>query len=448
MLGLGKSGYSAALYLAKRGARVFASELSAREGGRAKLAEDLESAGIRLEFGRHTDEALTWGDSVIVSPGIPPFAEAVRKARQSGSEIICDIELAFRQTDVPIIAVTGTNGKSTTCSLVSHMLASAGKKAPACGNFGEPVLAELEKAPDYLVVEVSSFQLEYCSRLSPFVAVWLNLTPDHLDWHGSLDAYIEAKRRLFAQQRANSYAVLNLDDSVVSATQTQAEIFPFSVKQSLAHVVQGAFIRDGFLCYRYLGESHLVLSPQELKIRGEHNMENALAAISVCAPIGLTADDMAGALRTFKPLEHRLEHVGCIDGIDYYNDSKATNTTSAVKALGSFPQRKVVLIAGGRDKGTPLIDFVEAVKRHAAFVVLIGEAAPRFEQDLRAAGFESIACADTLAEATEMAGQLKAGPVLLSPACSSFDMFSNYEERGRVFKDIVGAKATRLTPSG
>ena len=447
VLGLGKSGASAALYLAKRGARVFLSEGSELTESKRKQAEELTALGVRVEAGGHSDEALAFGELVVTSPGVAPHSPAIRQALAQGKEVICDVELAFRESRVPIIGITGTNGKSTTCALVSHILQKTGRVAPACGNFGVPILSQLDKKPDFLVVEVSSYQLAYCSAFAPAIGVWLNLTPDHLDWHGSLDEYVAAKRKLFANQRHDQYAVLNMDDPLVANCNTRSEVFPFSVATDLADCVQGAFVRDGFLAYRIHGRSRVVCSPDELKIRGRHNMENALAAISVAAILEVEPLEIELYLKDFEALEHRLEYVGTADGVAYYNDSKATNPTSAVKALESFPNEKVVLIAGGRDKGTSLDEFVKAVKRHAAAVILIGEARARFAGALASGGFPMIYSVDDLAQAIDVGGQLKQGPVLLSPACASFDMFSDYEDRGRVFKDLVRARIQRLAPS-
>ncbi len=446
VLGLGRSGASAAAYLSERGATVLLSESASGAGNEQKI-EELQASGVQVELGGHSDQAISNADLVIVSPGIKPTSEVIQRAYALGKEVICDVELAYRETTTPIIAVTGTNGKSTTCALISHMLTKAGRVAPACGNFGVPILDQLGKKPDFLVVEVSSFQLTYCSTFAPKIAVWLNLTPDHLDWHGDLDSYVKAKERLFANQKPDQYAVLNHDDSTVASVSTRAEIFPFSVSTDLDNAVQGAFMKHEFLSYRIYGRTSIVCAKEELQIIGRHNLENALAAISVGALLDLQSSEIESYLKDFKALEHRLEYVATVDGVPYFNDSKATNTASAIKALEAFATGKVVLIAGGRDKGTELADFVSSVNRHAAATILIGEAADRFEQALRQIGFEQIHRAGSMEEAVELGGRLKLGPVLLSPACASFDMFKDYEDRGRVFKDLVHARLKRLAPS-
>ena len=301
-----------------------------------------------------------------------------------------------------------------------------------------PILSTLERhTPDYLVVECSSYQLHYCKNLSPQIAVWLNLTPDHLDWHGSLDAYIKDKQKPFINQRKDQYSVLNVDDPTVAATPGRSQIFPISVESELDYAVQGAFMKQGYLAYRKGGRTKILCHSSELQILGKHNLENALAAIAVCAIIGVDASEIEMYLKEFAGLEHRLEFVGTINGVRFYNDSKATNTDSAIKALQSFPDDKVVLIAGGKDKLTDLGDFVHSVRNHASAVILIGEAKERFNVALREGGVANIYPVNTLEEAIVTGENLKLGPVLLSPACASFDMFKDFEDRGRVFKDIV-----------
>lgn len=447
ILGLGRSGVSAARYLIERGAKVFISDSSPLTDSLAQSKSEVEALGATVETGGHTEAVFKFSPLMIVSPGIAPGTDIIKKARALNKEIICDVELAYRETKTPIVAVTGTNGKSTTCALISFLLEKSGRLAPACGNFGVPVLSQLERKPDYLVVEVSSYQLEYTSNFAPQVAVWLNLTPDHLDWHGGLQEYISAKKKLFANQSHEQYAVLNMDDATVRQTMTRSEIFPFSATSALEHMVQGAFVNHDMLCYRLHARSRIVARLDELQIRGRHNVENALSAIATVAILKMEPVEISLYIKEFKGLEHRLEFVGKVDGIDFYNDSKATNPESAIKALESFPDEKVVLIAGGRDKGTSLDEFVHSVRNYAHAVILLGEAKERFEKSLREGGFESIHKVGSLEEAVDLGQKLKLGPVLLSPACASFDMFKDFENRGRVFKDIVRSRLEKVAPS-
>jgi UDP-N-acetylmuramoylalanine--D-glutamate ligase len=444
VLGLGRSGISAAEYLAKRKARVLLSESTEVNETKAEQASKLRAQGIEVEFGGHSDRAKNFSRLVVVSPGIAPGSEIIQQLAEMGKDVICDVELAFRDTKIPLVGITGTNGKSTTTALVSHVLSTAGFKAPACGNIGVPVLAELEKQPDFLVTEISSYQLHYCSTLAPKVAVWTNLTPDHIEWHGNLQSYTEAKQKLFANQESNQYAVLNADDPIVSQFSPNSEIFQFSVNTTLDSSVQCAFMQYGFLVYRTCGRTQILCHKEDLKIFGNHNLENALAAVSVSAVLNVPVEKIIEALKTFPGLEHRLEFVTAINGIKYYNDSKGTNTDSTIKALEAFGSQKVVLIAGGKDKHTPLDELVHCIAGHTSDVILLGEAKERFRRALSDSGYKNIQIVQSMEEAVEVASGLGKGPVVLSPACASFDMFKDFEDRGRVFKNLVHARAERM----
>jgi UDP-N-acetylmuramoylalanine--D-glutamate ligase len=449
VLGLGRSGTSAAEYLLKHGAQVTLSERSNVEGDRLQEVENLRKLGATVETGAHSEYAISSADLIVVSPGIPPSSEVIRRAQDEGKEVICDIELAYRDSvgRVPIIGITGTNGKSTTCAMISHILEKSGLKAPACGNFGVPILDQLEKKPDYLVAEVSSYQLHYCPTFAPKIGVWLNLTPDHIEWHGGLNGYIEAKQRMFLNQSEDKYAVLNDDDPIVANFEPPSEIFPFSVQSEEESAIQAAYMRGEYLCYRMDGESNLVCSIDDLKIIGKHNLENALAAIAVAALLRLRHEDIVLGVTSFRALEHRLEFVDTVGGVDFYNDSKATNPTSTVKALEAFGQKKVVLIAGGRDKGTSLDELVRAIRKHVSEVILIGEASERFAQALEQASYRHVKSVKSMEEAIDLGASMNKGPVVLSPACASFDMFKDYEERGRVFKNLVRARLEKIAAS-
>lgn len=450
VLGLGRSGSSTAAYLLARGAAVTVSEYGKAEGEKLAEAESIKKLGATVETGGHSDKAINGADLIVTSPGIAPHTEVIKRATDLGKEVISDIELAYREVkgDIPIIAITGTNGKSTTCALTSWILENCDLLAPACGNFGVPILDQIDKEPDYLVAEVSSYQLYYCPTFAPQIGVWLNLTPDHLEWHSGLNGYIEAKQKMFLNQTASDYAVLNDDDPIVANFSPPSEVFPFSVSTEEESAIQTAYMRGEYLCYRMDGMSNIVCSQDDLKIIGKHNLENALAAISVAAILRLPHEKLVRGLTSFRALEHRLEFVGTVDGVDFYNDSKATNPTSTVKALEAFGEyRKVVLIAGGRDKGTALDELVRAVRKHVAEVILIGEAKERFAEALQGAGFRNVKSAVSMEEAIDLGASLKKGPVVLSPACASFDMFKDYEDRGRVFKSLVRARLEKVAPS-
>lgn len=449
--GFGRSGLAAARYLTERGANVYVSDSQAESKINEAALTELNNLGVKYEFGEHSLEAIRFAETFVVSPGIPPYSDVIQMSRKTGKEVISDIELASRETNIPIIAITGTNGKSTTTALISHLLESCGFRAPVCGNIGVPILSLLNDEPDFLVAEVSSFQLEYCPTFAPMIGVFLNLTPDHIDWHKNIDNYVEAKRSMFRNQQLNQYAVLNMDDIVVAATRTIAEVFPFSTESGFDEYIQGTYVSDGFICCRRRMMDNVIMPVADLPIKGKHNVENALAAIGAAVIAGGASGSGIAAgtdlihrikegLKSFKGLEHRLEYAGTVDGVAFYNDSKATNTVSAIKALESFPQEQVVLIAGGKDKGTSLTEFVHVVRKSTSAVILIGEAAGRFENELRQGGVQNIYPVASLEAAVKLGLQLNQGPVLLSPACASFDMFKDYEERGRVFKDIVRAR--------
>jgi len=452
VFGLGRSGLASIRYLKRAGFDIFVSDSAPQDKVSDAVRAELKNLSVECEFGGHTELALAKAQTCIVSPGMAPNLPIIEKARERGIEVISDIEFASRQAEIakiPIVAVTGTNGKSTTTALISHILQEAGLSAPYCGNIGVPILevlseAEAGKKVDFLVAEVSSYQLEYCTDFAPKVALWLNLTPDHLDWHQGLEPYIKAKQKLFYKQGMSSFAILNFDDPIVIGTSTMAEIFPFSQKTELEGCVQGAYVSDNFICLRRNMQVHVLCRCDQLKIKGAHNVENALAAASCALLLGVDAKIISAALQSFTALEHRLEFIDTIDGIEFYNDSKATNTESTIKALEAFGNQKVILIAGGKDKGTALGDLAVKVRQGTSAVILIGEAAERFNQNFNQVGVQNIHRVATLDAAVKLALELKLGPVLLSPACASFDMFRDYEERGHVFKNIVRAKQKEL----
>ncbi|MCW5824519.1 MAG: UDP-N-acetylmuramoyl-L-alanine--D-glutamate ligase [Cyanobacteria bacterium TGS_CYA1] len=452
VFGLGRSGLASIRYLKRLGFDIFVSDAAPENKVPDTVREELKKLSVECEFGGHTQKCLAKAKLCIVSPGMAPNLPIIVTARERGIEVVSDIEFAFRRASeakMPIVAVTGTNGKSTTTALISHILSSSGLCAPYCGNIGVPILevlteAEEGKKVDFLVAEVSSYQLEYCTDFAPKVGVWLNLTPDHLDWHQGLEPYIKAKQKLFYKQGMSSFAVLNYDDPIVISTTTMAEIFPFSQKSELENCIQGAYVSDNFICLRRNMQVHVLCRVDQLKIKGAHNVENALAAASCALLLGVDSKAIASALQSFTALEHRLEFIDTIDGIEFFNDSKATNTESTIKALEAFGDQKVVLIAGGKDKGTSLTDLANRVRQCTSAVILIGEAADRFNLNFTQAGVQNIYRVATLDAAVKLALELKLGPVVLSPACASFDMFRDYEERGHVFKNIVRAKQKEL----
>jgi UDP-N-acetylmuramoylalanine--D-glutamate ligase len=457
ILGMSQTGMSAVDYLVAHGAHCFLSEMLPGTPANKTQRERLSALGVPFETGGHTAQCFEHSPWVIVSPGIPQHAPVLTELAMSGKCVMSDVELAYWEAtrrNLPLVAITGTNGKTTTTLLVSAILSASGLKAPVCGNIGMPILSQLEGSPDVLVAELSSAQIAMTHRLKPTMAILTNFRPDHLDWHGSLEAYKQAKFKLFTGEQAPEWSILNAADETCRelAAITPSKVCLFS-REPVTQPCDAAIWLDasGHIVFKPSSKA----SPQTLfaissaSLPGRHNQENILAAMALALLYGVEPAVIEGALTVFKGAAHRLEllDVGldAAHGVRYYNDSKATNVDAVVCALEAFAPGEVVLIAGGRDKMTPLEEFVSAVKTHVHRVVLIGEAADRFELMLREAGYSAIERANTLDAAVVMATRIALEeplasaprPVVFSPACSSFDMFKNYEERGDAFKTIV-----------
>jgi UDP-N-acetylmuramoylalanine--D-glutamate ligase len=444
VVGLARSGLAAARLLLRHGAAVTGYD-------RRPLEElpgvgELAASGVGLRVG---SEAADLGDAelLVVSPGVPPTAPPVALADRLGLESVSEVELAFQASAAPWIAITGTNGKSTTTALVGALLRRAGRLAWVAGNIGQALSEGIEAVPPsgFVVAEVSSFQLERTRTFRPHVAVFLNLTPDHLDRYPDLAAYAAAKARLFAAQTAEDFAVVNADDPEVLrlAAGGQARQLPFSRRGRLA---EGAFAAEGEVRVARGGHEERLLSVAEIGIPGPHNLENALAAAGACLVLGVL-DDAAGraavasGLAEFPGLEHRLEPCGEVEGRRFYNDSKATNVDSMRQALLAF-DRPLTLIAGGRDKHGDFPGLASLAEERLDRVILIGEAADRIARAWPRVQRER---AQDLADAVERAYRATppGGRVVLSPGCASFDMFRDYEDRGRRFKQAVAALAAK-----
>ncbi len=432
--GAARSGIAAARLLARHTADVAICDRHAAEALSAE-ARALAGAGVTCHWGRDDAALLDGRDFVVWSPGIPFDHALAAAARERGLPVLGELELGFMAARAPLLCITGTNGKSTTTDLTGALLRAAGRQAEVCGNIGRPIceVAEAVGPAGLLVVEVSSFQLETVHRLKPWVAAWLNLTPDHGDRHGTFEVYGAAKQRLFERQDETDWAVLNADDPGVLARRGGlAGLLQFSV----AHDVdEGAFLAQGDLVLAWRGGSERLLPRAEMLLPGPHNTANALAALATVMPLELAPETLRHVLRTYGGLEHRLEPAGEVGGVRFVNDSKATNVGSMEVALQSFEQ-PIVLIAGGRDKGQDFAPLAPLVRRAVKHLVLIGEGAATMERAWTGVPAE---LAPTLAAAVEAAWRA-AGPggvVLLSPGCSSFDMFHDYEDRGRRFKDEV-----------
>jgi UDP-N-acetylmuramoylalanine--D-glutamate ligase len=445
VVGLGKSGVASALFLKARGARVTVSDSKPPDELQAAIPTLLD-AGIAVETGGHGERTFQGQDLIVVSPGVPVDAPPLVQARSLGEKVIGEIELAARFFPGKIVAITGSNGKTTTTTLAGEIIVAGGLSAVVGGNIGTPAISLVEgtRAETIAVLEVSSFQLETIETFRPRIAVVLNITPDHLDRHRTFDAYTDAKARIFENQQADDFAVLNADDPtcVKLASRTLAQVYWFSRKKE---VQQGAYVNAGRVFFRNPKGQREIMQVSEIPLKGSHNVENVLAATCVGALNGVEAGVIRQAVVTFKAVEHRLEHIATIQGVDYYNDSKATNVDATIKALESFPAN-IHLILGGKDKGSDYTVLNDLLRQRAKRVYTIGAAATKIESQI--AGTVEIVHAETLENAVKRAAQsAKTGDiVLLAPACASFDQFRSYEHRGKVFKDAVRALAAEAKP--
>ncbi len=436
VVGLGRSGVASALFLKAHGARVTVSDAKSEDQLRQEIPALLDQ-GIAVETGGHGERTFQNQDLIVVSPGVPVDAAPIAQARALGQPVIGEIELAAAFLPGPIVAITGSNGKTTTTTLIGEILAAGGLKTLVGGNIGTPAISLVERAsPETVaVLEVSSFQLETIHAFRPKIGIILNVTPDHLDRHRTFEAYVNAKARLFENQQAEDFEVLNADDPtcVGMAGRTRAQVFWFSRKRE---VEQGAFVHKGAVLFRRGNSQQEVMLALESPLKGAHNLENALAAVCAGALMGCEAKKIAGAVRNFKAVEHRLEYVATVSGVEYYNDSKATNVDATIKALESFPGN-IHLILGGKDKGSDYSVLNDLLRQRVKAVYTIGAAAEKIQSQIK--GATSIVSSGTLESAVkQVASAAQSGDVaLLAPACASFDQFQNYEHRGRVFKELV-----------
>lgn len=429
VLGLSKSGISAAIAANKRGADVYITEgKEPKEENKSKI-EELKELGIHIETGGHTDSFIEGSSYAITSPGIPPKSEIFQKLRERNIPIISEIEYAYKNTGIPFIVITGTNGKTTTTALVSHIL-SKNFSAPVCGNIGVPPTSLIDENHDFLVCEVSSFQAEMTEKFRAKIACWTNFTPDHIDWHGGLENYFKAKAKLFLGSQAPEYAVLNYNDLKLREFSKECKnVVMFDDNKD-------CYIKDGAIYYK--GEEIITLD--DCPLIGHHNYQNVMCGIAITKLLGMKNEDIRERIMSFTPPEHRLEKVREMNGITFYNDSKATNPEASIVAIDSFNDVDVALILGGRDKNTDLTEMCKSINKHIHTVLLIGEATQRFEENLIKNGFSNIIKEDSMEDAIDKAISLKPDVVLLSPACASFDMFNSYEHRGDVFKQYVLSK--------
>ncbi len=438
VVGLGKSGLSSALFLRTQGARVTVSDTRSAEA-LAKEIPALLDAGIMVESGGHGLLTFRRQDLIVVSPGVPMDTPEVKQVKAFGLPVIGELELASRFLEGKVVAITGSNGKTTTTTLLGKIFEDAGVSTLVGGNIGLPVIDLVAKSTEdtVSVLEVSSFQLETIEDFHPWISVVLNITPDHLDRHGSFENYAAAKTRITERQEAGDFLVLNAEDKPTQmvAAKTRAQIYWFSPRRPIK---QGAFVHGEsiFFVAKEGAKPEPIMPVAEIKLKGAHNVENVLAAVCAARLAEIPAEKIRASVADFKGVEHRLERVRSLHGVDFYNDSKATNVDAAMKAVASF-SGGIHLILGGKDKNSDYGTMAEALRERVKVVYTIGSAAEKIERQLQ--GVVKIVSAETMQTAVaEAAKAAVAGDVvLLAPACSSFDQFENYEHRGQVFRQLV-----------
>jgi len=446
VIGAARSGIASARFLVQRGATVALNDRKPLSDW-SQPALDLKTEGVGLIEGEPPSWLLDQIDLLIVSPGVPTKAIPVRYAERRGVEVIGEIELASRFLRGRMVAITGTNGKTTTTSLIGQMLKDGGLNVQVGGNIGTPLISMIDSSREdgWTVVEVSSFQLETIVNFHPTVAAVLNVTPNHMDRYESLMDYAAAKHRIFMNQTAGDVAILNADDEIVSswANGLRAHSVQFSVKRELG---EGLFLRERDLVSKTEDGERVLMTRDDLKLQGLHNVENVLAAAAAGLACGVGPESLRETVRNFRPVEHRLEEVAEIDGVRFYNDSKATSVDATIKALEAFAEDagKIILILGGLGKKAPYAPLEQLVKARVRKMILIGGDAATIESELgEAAAFEH---ATTMADAVQRGfAAAKTGDiVLLAPACASFDMFESFEHRGRVFKEEVQSLRSKV----
>ncbi|MDI6706318.1 MAG: UDP-N-acetylmuramoyl-L-alanine--D-glutamate ligase [Bacillota bacterium] len=438
VIGLAVSGIPTVQVLSEMGARIMVND--------RKKAQDLEEglkqlSGIKADYvlGEHPVRLAEWPDFAVISPGVPPGIPLVQELIKKGKEVISEVELSFRLMEAPVVAITGTNGKTTTTALTGQVFKESGRNTYVVGNIGKPIISVASSAleNDVVVAEISSFQLEGIAMFRPKSAAILNITPDHLDRHGTFQNYVDAKARIFENQDQGDFLVLNADDEVTAGLghKSRARVVHFSRRKVLE---AGSFVQDGYIVVGEGNAKEKICLASELRIPGTHNLENALAAAALGWTMGVPFESIEKALKSFEGVEHRLERVDVVNGVSYINDSKGTNPDASIKAIQAV-EKPIILIAGGYDKGSSYEEFVKNFDDKVKAVVLLGETAEKIKKTCQNNGFNNIYIVDSVEEAVNCAsGMAVSGDtVLLSPACASWDMFRNFEERGEAFKKAV-----------
>lgn len=436
--GVAKSGVSAAYLLKKLGASVTIQDAKT-EDKLGNVVTELKNNGIALYLGSNPDDIIENMDILVMSPGVPTDLPFVNKAREKNNPVIGEIELAYMFCKSPIIGITGTNGKTTTTTLVGDICKAYYNNTFVVGNIGNPFAdITLDTTNNGAVVaELSSFQLETINEFKPKVSAVLNITPDHLNRHHTIQNYIAAKERVFENQTADDYCILNYNDEITKAmaNKTKAKVVFFSLNNKLD---EGIYSDENSIYIKALGYDQKVIDINELKILGGHNVENAMAAIGCSIAIGVPMDIVVKVLKEFTAVEHRIEYVTTVNDIEFYNDSKGTNPDASIKAVEAM-KRPICIIAGGYDKGSDFTEWIDTFKGRVKFVAVIGAVKDKIVDTLNKADFTNYKTADTFEEAIDLCYENadKGDCVLLSPACASWDMFKSYEQRGEIFKDYV-----------
>ncbi|MFH1094485.1 MAG: UDP-N-acetylmuramoyl-L-alanine--D-glutamate ligase [Candidatus Omnitrophota bacterium] len=445
VLGLSRSGYAAAILASKKKANVFVSEILNNKDMMNK-AEDLKKWGICVELGGHTEEFFKGVDFFVTSPGIKNDTFALNWARKNKIDVFSEIEFASWFCPAPIVAITGSNGKTTVTTLLGNVFRAAGKRVVVCGNIGNPFSGEYAriKKADVVVLEVSSFQLEFVKSFRPRVSIILNITQNHFDHHRDMSEYVRAKANILKAQRKSDVSIFNFDDSKVFALskKTDARVYFFSMsKKNIQNYLKisnsGCFFDKDQVWIVSNGIRRKIFNKNDLKIKGDHNIENAMAVFLGAWAMKVSKNTIISTLKSFKALEHRCEKLSCCKGVNFVNDSKSTTVDATLKALSMFRDKSVILICGGRDKGSNFEIIRTQIKKKVCVLICMGEAKSKIAGALK--GTTLIKKADDLAEAVNIARLMakKEDTVLLSPMCASFDMFESFKQRGKVFKKIV-----------
>ena len=439
VVGLGKSGKAAARALTEAGAEVTVQDSKTPDKLDTQFLQFMQNENIKSYLGS-IPEDMTAYDMLVLSPGVPPTLDYIKQAKDAGIEIIGELELAYRLGEGRFVAITGTNGKTTTTTLVGEIFKASGRNTAVVGNIGNPVVTEAldSTEDDWLVTEVSSFQLETAVEFRPVVSAILNLTPDHLNRHGTMEAYGAAKAQVAANQSEDEFLVINLDDEQAFALSknTKATVIPFSRK---VKTDKGAYLDGTKIIVKDLnGTEHFICDRSDLRIIGDHNVENVLAAAAIAFYAGIDTAVISEVIKEFPGVEHRIEFCGRVDGVDYYNDSKGTNVDAAVIALKALKDG-IILIAGGDGKGQDFTELANHFDGAVEALILLGRDAGIIEEAALKAGFTNIYNCKDMPECVRKAAELARDgeKVLLSPACASWDMYANFEQRGRHFKQCI-----------